>query len=99
MFGYCFDDFPAVFRKCFDNLEPGGWLELNDGTSKLVCDDGSTRGTNLEAWSQRMSQAHAVVGRNPEAATQYKQWMVDVGFVDVVEQVGLLPGVFNARCL
>ncbi|KAG8165789.1 hypothetical protein KVR01_004341 [Diaporthe batatas] len=80
MVGYCFDDFPAVFRKCFDNLEPGGWLELNDSTTKLVCNDGSTRGTNLEAWSQRMSQAHAI------------QWMVDIGFVDVVEQVGLLPG-------
>lgn len=99
MVAYCFDDFPAVFRKCFDSLEPGGWLELNDSTSKLVCNDGSIRGTDLEAWSQRMSQAHAIVGRDPDAPKQYKQWMVDIGFVDVVEQFGLLPGVFNVPIL
>ncbi|POS68737.1 hypothetical protein DHEL01_v212869 [Diaporthe helianthi] len=55
MVGYCFNNFPAVVRKCFNSLEPGGrgYLELSDSTSKLICDD---------------------------------------GFVDVVEQVGLLPG-------
>jgi len=92
MVGYSFDDYPAVFRKCFDSLEPGGWLELNDSTFKLVCNDGSMRGTSLEMWFQRICEAHAVVGRDLEAPRTYKQWMVDTGFVDVVEQVGLLPG-------
>lgn len=92
MVGCCFDDFLAVFRKCFDSLEPGGWLELADSTSKPVCGDNSIQGTNLETWSQRISQAHAVVGRDAEVPKQYKQWLLDVGFVDVVEQVGLLPG-------
>lgn len=92
MVSYAFDDYPNIFRKCFDNLEPGGWLELNDSTFVLVCDDGSTRGTNIEKWSQRMSEAQASMGRDPEVPKRYRRWMVEAGFVDVVEQVGLLPG-------
>lgn len=87
-----FDDFSAVFRKCFDNLEPGGWLELNDSTFVLVCDDGSIRGTNIEKWSQRMCQGQAGMGRDPEVPRKYRRYLVEAGFVDVVEQVGLLPG-------
>ncbi|KAK7731597.1 hypothetical protein SLS63_005283 [Diaporthe eres] len=87
-----FDDYPTVFRKCFDNLEPGGWLELNDSTFVLACEDGSIRGTNIEKWSQRMSEAQATMGRDPEVPKKYRRWMVETGFVDVVEQVGLLPG-------
>lgn len=95
---YAFDDFAAVFRKCFDNLEPGGWLELNDSTFVPVCDDGSIRGTNIEKWSQRMSEAQASMGRDPEAPKKYRQWLVEAGFVDVVEQVGILPGASDTPC-
>lgn len=92
-----FDDYQTVFRKCFDNLEPGGWLELNDSTFVLACDDGSIRGTNIEKWSQRMSEAQATMGRDPEVPKKYRRWMVETGFVDVVEQVGLLPGASDIR--
>lgn len=92
-----FDDYRAVFRKCFDNLEPGGWLELNDSTFVLACDDGSIGGTSIERWSQRMSQAQAIMGRDPEVPKRYRGWMVEAGFVDVVEQVGLLPGASDIR--
>lgn len=94
---YCFDDHPTVFRKCFDNLEPGGWLELNDSTFVLVCDDGSVRGTSIETWSQRMSQGQANMGRDPEAPKKYRRWMVEAGFIDVVEQVGILPGTSDVQ--
>ena len=94
---YCFDDYQTVFRKCFDNLEPGGWLELNDSTFVLVCDDGSVRGTSIEKWSQRMSQGQASMRRDPEAPKKYRRWMVEAGFIDVVEQVGLLPGASGTQ--
>lgn len=94
---YNFDDYPTVFRKCFDNLEPGGWMELNDATFELVSEDGSMSGTSIEKWCQRMSQALVSMGRDPNPPKNYKRWMEETGFVDVVEHISFLPGASDIR--
>lgn len=88
----CFDDHRTVFRKAFDNMEPGGWIELNDATFELLCTDGSVEGTNIQKWSERMFEAAAACGRDFKVPNKYKQWLIDTGFVDVVEDVGPMPG-------
>lgn len=35
-----FNDHPAVMKKCFDNMEPGAWIEYNDASFELICTDG-----------------------------------------------------------
>lgn len=35
-----FNDHRAVMKKCFDNMEPGGWIEYNDASFELICTDG-----------------------------------------------------------
>lgn len=88
----CFDDHRAVFKKAFDHLEPGGWIELNDATFELLCTDGSIEGTNIQKWSARMFEAAAACGRDFKVPRKYKQWLIDMGFVDVVEEIGPMPG-------
>lgn len=88
----CFDDHRTVFRKAFENLKPGGWIELNDATFELLCTDGSIEGTNIQKWSERMFQASEACGRDFKVPHKYKQWLIDTGFVDVVEEVGPMPG-------
>ncbi|KUI56233.1 tRNA1(Val) (adenine(37)-N6)-methyltransferase [Cytospora mali] len=88
----CFDNHRTVFKKAFDNLQPGGWIELNDATFELLCTDGSIEGTNIQKWSERIFEAAAACGRDFKVPKKYKQWLIDIGFVDVVEEVGPMPG-------
>lgn len=34
-------DFDSVVAKCFENLRPGGWIEMNEFGGTAKCDDGS----------------------------------------------------------
>lgn len=34
-------NFPRLFEQSFENLNPGGWIELQDGTLPVHCDDGT----------------------------------------------------------
>lgn len=88
----CFDSHLTVFRKAFDNLNPGGWIEIHDATFEIICTDGSCTGSSLEKWSQLFMGAAGKVGRDFTAATRYKQNLIETGFVDVVEKIGPVPG-------
>lgn len=88
----CFDHHLTVFKKAFDSLKPGGWIEIHDATFEFLCTDGSCTGSHIERWSQLILQSADVVGRDFLAPQKYKQWLMDAGFVDVVEDVGPLPG-------
>lgn len=87
----CFDDHRVVMRKAFESLNPGGWIELLDPTFELLCTDGTTEGTGIKRWSDLILQSGPVVGRDFLVAKNYKQWLLDLGFVDVVEEVLPVP--------
>ncbi|KAJ4406651.1 hypothetical protein N0V82_010074 [Gnomoniopsis sp. IMI 355080] len=87
-----FDHHFTVFQKSFDSLAPGGWIEIHDATFELLCSDGSCTGSNIERWAKLMFLGAAAVGRDFKVPKRYKQWLIDIGFVDVVEDVGPLPG-------
>lgn len=38
-----FNDHLTVMKKCFDNMEPGGWIEYNDASFELICTDGTLK--------------------------------------------------------
>lgn len=88
----CFDDHREVIRKCYENLEPGGWIELQDAVFKLLCTDGSADGSHIARFSQLILQAGQTIGRDFDIPGKYKQMLIDAGFVDVVEEVGPIPG-------
>lgn len=92
-----FDNHFTVLQKAFHSLKPGGWYEIHDATFELLCSDGSCTGSNIERWSQLMDLGGAAVGRDFKVPKKYKQWLIDIGFVDVVEDVGPLPG--TGSCL
>lgn len=92
MFHTCFDDHRAVIRKCFDNLEPGGWVELQDAVFRLLCTDGSANGSHIERFSQLILQSGQSIVRDFDVPGKYKQMLLEAGFVDVVEEIGPVPG-------
>jgi SAM-dependent methyltransferase len=78
-------DFPYLIQQAFDSLVPGGYLEMSDVYVPFLDDDGSMRGTYLQAWIDRQLEACTVVGIDPTTPAKYKQWMIDQGFEDVTE--------------
>lgn len=85
-------DFPGTFAKCYENLNPGGWIEFQDYYVKLQCVDDSLVGTALERWNDYIIEGVKRMGKNALACAKYKTQMVDAGFVDVTEKKVALPG-------
>jgi ubiquinone/menaquinone biosynthesis C-methylase UbiE len=87
----CFSSQRDVFAKCFSNLNPGGWIELQDTHFAAVSDDGSTNGTAIESWCDGMVKGAAAIGRNLHDTANYKQFLAETGFEDIVEKKIPLP--------
>ena len=87
-----FKDYPAFFKKCFANVRPGGYLEMQDIQYTIRSDDDTvTPSTPLLKWGELMIQAYRKLGHVAESAISYKQQMEEAGFVDVVEVVHKWP--------
>jgi hypothetical protein len=82
----CFSSHLAVIKSAFAALCPGGYLELQDCVVPFCCLDASMSGTHLEKWSNMMYHAVASMGRDWGRVANYKQYLEDAGFVDVVEK-------------
>lgn len=69
------------------NLEPGGYLELQDVFLPYGCDDGTmTADSPLYRASALCVEGAAVSGRRIDLAPEYKTYLERAGFVDVVER-------------
>ena len=79
-------DFPNLIRKAYDQLKPGGYLEMTDILMPFQSDDGTMIGTDLETWSNRMVEACGTLGIDTTSPSKYRQMMLNAGFGDVQEQ-------------
>ncbi|KAH8646205.1 S-adenosyl-L-methionine-dependent methyltransferase [Xylariales sp. PMI_506] len=82
----CFNETRTVIKNVFDNLNEGGWIEFHDGILGQGCQDGSYEGTANRAMNEQFEMAYKAMGRDPVKTIKYKQWLLDAGFVDVVEK-------------
>ena len=87
-----FKDYPAFFKRCFDNVKPGGYLEMQDVAYPYASDDGTlSPSTALHGWCNLVVQACDKLDRSATVVKLYKQLMEEAGFVDVVEVVHKWP--------
>lgn len=81
----CFTDVEGMIATCYENLEPGGYLEMHDGTFPLECDDGSVpEDSAVMKISHLAKEASARLGRPIDKSPQYREMMERAGFVDIV---------------
>ncbi|TAQ84302.1 hypothetical protein B7494_g7376 [Chlorociboria aeruginascens] len=80
----CFASPSLIIQKAYSALVPGGYLELQDMCLQ-TSDDGSIDGTALKAWQDHVAEAVIQTGRVWTNVPNYKRWMEDAGFEDVVE--------------
>ncbi|OBT59887.1 hypothetical protein VE03_10413, partial [Pseudogymnoascus sp. 23342-1-I1] len=80
-----FLDWPQFFTRAYNQLHPGGYIELQDAIG-LACDDEtftSDPPCPLAEWWALVTQAFAKTGRDIDAASQHKERLENAGFVHV----------------
>lgn len=66
------------------NLQPGGWIELQDGIYPLSCDDGTmTQESPSLYWSTIVNEAFRGKGSSLDTALFYEQQLADAGFINI----------------
>ncbi|KAI3339155.1 S-adenosyl-L-methionine-dependent methyltransferase [Ustulina deusta] len=85
-------DFPKLFNTIYENLNPGGWVEMQDYYVKLQSIDGTLDGTVLQRWNNMLNHALSFTGRSGLNSVKYKRWMREAGFEQIREEVFAVPG-------
>ncbi|KAL3956729.1 hypothetical protein ACCO45_009575 [Purpureocillium lilacinum] len=85
-------DWPKFLQQSYDNLNPGGWIELLDVHLQLQSDD-KTIPTDcaMAQWGDLMLEAAAKLNRPLDSMTFYRQQLADIGFTNVTEHVFKWP--------
>ncbi|KAG5983985.1 hypothetical protein E4U55_006497 [Claviceps digitariae] len=79
-------DWPKFIQQSFENLNSGGWIELQDIIVMPKCDDGTmSEDSAIKLWGDRMLESCDILGRYGDSALRYKQQMIDAGFINVTE--------------
>jgi hypothetical protein len=74
------------------NLKPGGYLEIQDRGVPMRCDDDSwPQDSALRKWNNYLLEVGVKLGRPVDICQQYKKYMIDAGFEDVVEIIYRWP--------
>ncbi|CAN8095503.1 unnamed protein product [Discula destructiva] len=91
----CFNDMRGMFTRVYEHLVPGGWVELHDAEFVVQGEDEKASAylqhTPYQRWFQTMVAGGAALGRDLTTANKFRGWMIEAGFVDVVEKVVLVP--------
>ncbi|KAJ4293537.1 hypothetical protein N0V90_008820 [Kalmusia sp. IMI 367209] len=83
----CFADPRSIIQKAYDNLAPGGYLELQDGLFPFQFMDPQPSPEHpLRAFLEQVAACGAMIGRPWTNVQHYKRWMQELGFEDVEEK-------------
>ncbi|EXJ63633.1 uncharacterized protein A1O5_11394 [Cladophialophora psammophila CBS 110553] len=87
-----FADWPGFIGITYENLTPGGWLELQDCIFPLGTDDGSFHeGQTIYEWSSLLLEASNKLGRSLGAAIHHRDRMIAAGFTNVTMKLFKWP--------
>ncbi|WPG97566.1 Hypothetical protein R9X50_00034300 [Acrodontium crateriforme] len=89
----CFADWPHFFQQAYENLEPGGWIEVQDYGLPVKSIDGTADNTDLMRWGELLCEAARILGRpmGSDVSDYYVQWMQEAGFVDIEQKMFMWP--------
>ncbi|KAL3440677.1 S-adenosyl-L-methionine-dependent methyltransferase [Aspergillus insuetus] len=74
-----------LFKQAYDNLAPGGWIEMQDFSLPVRADDDTMKGTAFEELNIKFMTGLELIGRDGGAPEKYKQLLTEAGFENVVE--------------
>lgn len=85
-------DWPRLVRQMYDNLKPGGWVELQESANTLYSQDGTLEKDNpMVKMMDGLMEACEKIGRTMDPAPSMEKWVREAGFVNVKVEVFKLP--------
>lgn len=86
--GGSISDWDRFAQQAFNNLKPGGWIELHEPESWFSSDDDSiSRAIYTNQFQEKCVEAARKFGKDINLAHTHKQRLLDAGFVDVRDEV------------
>ncbi|KAL0930719.1 TAM domain methyltransferase [Colletotrichum truncatum] len=87
-----FSDWQDIIDKAYDNLEPGGYIEMQDMAFPLQCNDDTMKNDwKPLKWTNLLVEATDKLGRSVTVPSTFKQMLEAAGFVDVQERREIWP--------
>jgi trans-aconitate methyltransferase len=81
-------DWPKFYRQVYQNLKPGGTLEMQEHEAWMKADDDTMERAPWTAeWNRVLNDASARFGKKLNVAENHKLWMEQAGFIDVQDEV------------
>jgi SAM-dependent methyltransferase len=86
--GGCIANYELLYQRIYDNLTPGGWVEMQEFEAGFYSlDDPSLlKAPNCKKWVELGNYASEKAGRIFAIAQDQKQKMIDAGFVNVHDE-------------
>ncbi|EXJ76654.1 uncharacterized protein A1O5_01162 [Cladophialophora psammophila CBS 110553] len=85
-------DWPRFYAQAWNNLKPGGWMEMQEHSVSFFSDDGGLEhATACVSAVIELERASERVGKPLNVAHLHRQWMIQAGFHDVQEVVKKVP--------
>lgn len=84
-----------MISKVYSHLAPGGWAEFQDWGANYFGEDEAAeeflQASALGRWIRYGIAGGAKLGRDFNAALNFKRHMIEAGFTDIVEEKVLVP--------
>ncbi|KAJ4316288.1 hypothetical protein N0V84_007933 [Fusarium piperis] len=88
----CISDEDALFRRVFEHLKPGGYIEFQAAYPRWLSDDGTAeKAENAQSWLKTLLEGSAKFGKSLEGVIGWKEKMEKTGFVDVKQEILKMP--------
>ncbi|RDW82220.1 hypothetical protein BP6252_03332 [Coleophoma cylindrospora] len=82
-------DWKRLLKEAYDNLEPGGYLEVTEFECLMHSDDDTIESaTMIRKWQEQLHVAGETIGRTFNVAGNLRQWLTETGFINVEEVPG-----------
>jgi SAM-dependent methyltransferase len=78
-------NFDLLYRRIYDNLNPGGWVEIQEYESSFYSDDDPSllKVPNIDKLARLCNYAGTKFGKSLSVAQDQKRKMIEAGFEDV----------------
>ncbi|KAF3051989.1 hypothetical protein E8E11_010524 [Didymella keratinophila] len=85
-------DWPKLLRQSYENLVPGGWIELQDFNTLAYSEDESAQDDNkVIEFCRVFNAACDKIGRHGSPGQHLKGWTEEAGFVNVHHDIRKVP--------
>ena len=86
----CIADWPKFYRQCFNHLNAGGYLEMQEHDAWIsTLNEEEPPWTH--DWNRTLNEASARFGKVLNVANNHVDWMMEAGFTEIEHQIHKIP--------